>query len=179
MAEKVTSAKKCRRDTVILHFMLAITSAFAKCRRELERLVCHPFVGYHKEQNVFNNTIYCVLSNYLHHNTNVILIFNYRMLKSLKILLLQVSHVHYFSDEAPFQYQNFKNLTCNSPSRWPSVECWVTAFFCYKLWDEPLWCIGGTVKRLVTQSSFQNNHILNVDLIYGLWQYSRNNFHEN
>ena len=28
--------------------------------------------------------------------------------------------------------------------------------------------IGGTVKCLVTQSSFQNNHILNVDLIYDL-----------
>ena len=26
--------------------------------------------------------------------------------------------------------------------------------------------IGGTVTRLVTQSSFQNNHILKVDLMY-------------
>ena len=29
---------KCRRDTIILLFMSAITSAFAECRRELERL---------------------------------------------------------------------------------------------------------------------------------------------
>ena len=36
-------------------------------------------------------------------------------------------------------------------------------------------------KCLVTQSSFQNNHrILNVDLIYDLFQqYSRNNFNQN
>ena len=34
MAEKITSAKKCRRDTMIMLF----TSAFGKCRRELERL---------------------------------------------------------------------------------------------------------------------------------------------
>ena len=34
MGEKITSAKKCRRDTMILLF----TSAFAECRRELERL---------------------------------------------------------------------------------------------------------------------------------------------
>ena len=39
MAEKITLAKKCRRDTVILLFMSAITSAFAECRRELERLL--------------------------------------------------------------------------------------------------------------------------------------------
>ena len=38
VAEKITSAKKCRRDTMILLFTSAITSAFAECRRELERL---------------------------------------------------------------------------------------------------------------------------------------------
>ena len=38
MAQKITSAKKCQRDTVILLFTSAITSAFAECRRELERL---------------------------------------------------------------------------------------------------------------------------------------------
>ena len=31
-------AKKCRRDTMILLFTSAIASAFAECRRELERL---------------------------------------------------------------------------------------------------------------------------------------------
>ena len=33
------SAKKCRRDTMILLFTSAIASAFAECRRELERLI--------------------------------------------------------------------------------------------------------------------------------------------
>ena len=32
------SAKKCQRDSVILLFTSAITSAFAECRRKLERL---------------------------------------------------------------------------------------------------------------------------------------------
>ena len=32
------SAKNCRRDAMILLFMLAITLAFAKCQCELERL---------------------------------------------------------------------------------------------------------------------------------------------
>ena len=40
MAEKIMSAKKCRRDTMILLFTLAITLAFGKCRCELERLNC-------------------------------------------------------------------------------------------------------------------------------------------
>ena len=34
MAEQITLAKKCRRDTMILLF----TSAFAECQRELGRL---------------------------------------------------------------------------------------------------------------------------------------------
>ena len=38
MAEKITSAKKCWRNTMIMLFTSAITSAFAECRRELERL---------------------------------------------------------------------------------------------------------------------------------------------
>ena len=38
MVEKITSAKKCRLDTMILLFTSAITSAFAECRRELESL---------------------------------------------------------------------------------------------------------------------------------------------
>ena len=37
-AEKITSAKKCRRDTMIMLFTSAIMSAFAECRCELERL---------------------------------------------------------------------------------------------------------------------------------------------
>ena len=38
VTQKITSAKKCQRDTMILLFTSAITSAFAECRRELERL---------------------------------------------------------------------------------------------------------------------------------------------
>ena len=38
MAKKITFARKYRRDTVILLFTSAITSAFAECRLELERL---------------------------------------------------------------------------------------------------------------------------------------------
>ena len=38
MAEQITLAKKCRRDTMILLFTSAITSAFAECQRELGRL---------------------------------------------------------------------------------------------------------------------------------------------
>ena len=107
----------------------------------------------------------CYQCTYLHHNANAVHIFVYHKLQSLKILLPKVSHVHYFSHGAPFQYKKIQKFNkSNSPSRWPSV----LAFFCQKY------------KCLVTQSSFQNNHILNVDLIYDLCQQcSRNNFHQN
>ena len=80
----------------------------------------------------------CYQCTYLHHNANVVHILVYHMLQS---------------HEDPFQYKKIQKFNkSNSPSRWPSI----LAFFCQKY------------KCLVTQSSFQNNHILNVDLIYDL-----------
>ena len=59
VAEKITLAKKCRHDTMILLFTLAITSAFAECWRELERLSDTPFFG----QEVLLSTIWLWLSS--------------------------------------------------------------------------------------------------------------------
>ena len=58
-----------------------------------------------------NSISYCVFADYLPHNANVVHVFVYQMLHSSKILFPQVSHLHYFSDGALFQYKNFKNLT--------------------------------------------------------------------
>ena len=90
------------------------------------------------------------------------------MLQSLKILSPQLSHVRYFSDGAPFQYKNFKNLTNlihHQDDHQLGAE-W--HFFATSYGTSPCDGIGNTVKCLVTQSSFQNNHVLNVDLIYDL-----------
>ena len=66
MAEKITSAKKCRRDTMILLFTSAITSAFAECRRELERLFTSDFHP--------NFSAFCDFSNILALYIEVILV---------------------------------------------------------------------------------------------------------
>ena len=90
-----------------------------------------------------------MLSDYLCHVVNV---FVYLMLQSLIILLPQRSNVHYFSDGAQYKYKNFKNLT--NPIH-------------HLIYGKsPCDNIGGTVTRLETQSNFQNNHILNADLMY-------------
>ena len=118
----------------------------------------HPFVFYNKEKSHLKSTSYCVLSDYLHHNTNAVHVFVYHMLQSLKILLPQVSHVHYLSDGAPSQYKNFKNLinlVHYQDNHWLSA---VWHFFATSHVKSS--CdIGGTVKHLVTQSSPQNTVI--------------------
>ena len=125
----------------------------------------HPFVAYYKEQNHLNSISFCVLSDYLRHNANVVHVFVYHMLQSLKILLPQVSHVHYFSDGAPSQYKNFKNLTnlIHHQEGHQLIAEW--HFFATSHGKSPCDGAGGTVKRLVIHSSFQNNLILNVDLM--------------
>ena len=88
------------------------------------------------------------------------------MLQSLKILLPQVSHVHYVRDGVSSQYENFKNLTNliqHEDDHQLSAE-WHR--FATSHGKSPCDGVGGTVKHLVTESSFQNNHILNIDLMY-------------
>ena len=54
MAQKITSAKNCRRDARILLF----TSAFAECRRELERLfsaIREEHTGQKQQQKYYTN----------------------------------------------------------------------------------------------------------------------------
>ena len=124
------------------------------------------FVAYYKEQNHLSSIRYCVLSDYLHHNANVVHFFVYHMLQNLKILLPRVSHVHYFSDGAPSQYKNFQNLTNlihHQEDHQLSAE---QHFFATGHGESSCDGVGGTVKCLVTHSSFQNNLILNVDLMY-------------
>ena len=67
----------------------------------------------------------CYQCTYLHHNANVVHIFVYHKLQSLKILLPKVSHVHYFSHGAPFQYkkiQKFIKMTFSSSIFLPEIQ---------------------------------------------------------
>ena len=120
------------------------------------QVTLNPFVAYYKKQNHLNSFSYCVLWDYLHHNANVACAFVYHILQSLKILLLQVPHVHYFSDGAPSQYKSFKNLA-NLIHRQDDHQLsakW--HFFAKSPVKSSCNGIGGTVKCLVTHSSFQN-----------------------
>ena len=65
-------------------------------------MYCCPFVGYYNEQNFLNSISYCVLLDYLDLNTSVVHVFIYGMVQSFKLLLPQVSHVHYFSSMLHF-----------------------------------------------------------------------------
>ena len=83
-----------------------------------------------------------------------------------KLIALQVSHVHYFSDGAPSQYKNFKNLANLIHHQDDHQLSAKLHFFSISHDKSPCDGIGGRVKCLVTHSSFQNNHILNADLMY-------------
>ena len=73
-----------------------------------------------------------------------------------------------FHDGALFQYKNFKGLTnlIHHQDYHELSDEW--EFLATSYGKSPCGGIGGTFKHLVTQSSFQNNHILNVNLIYDL-----------
>ena len=126
----------------------------------------HTFVVYYKEQNHLSSISYCVLSDYLYHNANVVHVFVYHTPQSLKILLPQAAHAHYFSDGAPSQYKNFKNLTNLIHHQDDHQLSAKWHFFVTSHGKSPCACIGSIVIHLVTQSNFRNNPILNVDLMH-------------
>ena len=96
------------------------------------------------------------------------------MLQSSIILIPQVSHAHYFNDGAPSKYNNFKNLTnlIHHQDDHQLSAKWI--FFATSYGKSPCDGIGSAkrlvthrlAKRLISQSSCQNNHILNVDLMH-------------
>ena len=74
--------------------------------------------------------------------------------------------VGYYKEQKHLNSKNFKNLTNlihHQDDHQLGAEWHV---FATSYGTSPCDGISGTVKCLVTQSSFQNNHILNVDLIY-------------
>ena len=71
---------------------------------------CYPFVIYFKNDDALHSLSYCVMSDILSHNADVVHVFIYQMLSSLKTLLPHLKHCYYLRDGTPSQYKNFKNI---------------------------------------------------------------------
>ena len=60
-----------------------------------------PFVIYFKNYDGIHSLSYCVMSDILCHNTDIVHAFIYHMLSSLKTMLPHLKHCYYFSDGTP------------------------------------------------------------------------------
>ena len=98
---------------------------------------------------------FCVISDSLQHDTNMVHYFVHVVLKHLKTNESQLKRCIYFSDGAASQYKNYKNFSniCHHekdhgvPAEWH--------FFATSHGKSPCDGVGGTVKRLVSRASLQ------------------------
>ena len=94
-----------------------------------------------------------MLSDCLKHNASTVHSFQWTVLQDIKKHFPSLKHCIYFSDGAPSQYKNFKNianLNCHLMDHGLSAE-W--HFFATSHGKSPCDGIGGTVKRLVARAS--------------------------
>ena len=140
---------------------------------DTSQVTLHPVVVYYKNDSTSDGSLncksFCVVSDEREHNAIAVHKFIQVVIGSLKLLLPNLKHVHYFSDGASSQYKNHKNFTnlvhhhagFNATAEWN--------FFATS--DG----IGGTVKRLAARASLQaprEGQILNPDSFY---QWCRSN----
>ena len=115
----------------------------------------HPFVVYQKTDNKIVSQSFCVISDSLQHDSNIVHYFLHIILEDLKTNICQLKRCIYFSDGAASQYKNYKNFSniCNHekdhgvPAEWH--------FFATSHGKSPCDGVGGTVKRLVSRASLQ------------------------
>ena len=90
----------------------------------------------------------------------------------LKLLLLNLKHIHCFSDGTASQYKNLTNLAHHSVDIGITAE-WV--FFSTSHGNSPCDGIGGTVKRLVARASLQASM---TDKIFNSITFSQHPVHQ-
>ena len=117
----------------------------------------HPFVVYYKSStNILKCKSFCVVSDYLKHDTVAVHVFIKKLLESLLSLSINISHIYYFSDGAASQYKNYKNFLnlCFHKGDFNGISAeW--NFFGTSHGKSPCDGVGGTAKRLAARASLQ------------------------
>lgn len=146
---------------------------------DTSQVTLHPVVVYYRDDSTgdgpLNCKSFCVVSDEREHNAIAVHKFIQVVVNSLKLLLPNLKHLHYFSDGAASQYKNHKNFTNLAHH---STDFAITAewnFFATSHGKSPCDGIGGTVKRLAARASLQaprQGQILNSESFF---QWCRSN----
>ena len=133
----------------------------------------HPIAVYYKINNEMKVTSFCILSDYLTHNTSAVHSFIKILLDHIKINFVNINHIIYYSDGAASQYKNYKNMInlCMHNTDFNLTVEW--HFFATSHGKSPCDGIGGTVKRLVDRSSKLDRILINNPNL--MYQYCRDN----
>lgn len=123
----------------------------------------HPFVFYYKDEDKLKSHSFCVISDYLEHNTTAVHTFQLKLTNYIKQYHPSIKKLIYFSDGAASQYKNkknFINISFHKEDFGFDVE-W--HFFASCHGKNACDGVGGTTKRAVTKASLQrtdDNHII-------------------
>lgn len=135
-----------------------------------DQATLHPFVFYFRKNKKLEAKSFCVLSDSKEHSASAVHAFQTKVIEEMKLLFPHIKHFHYFSDGAPQQYKNRKNLInlAHHFNDFGISASW--NFFATAHEKSPCDGIGGTVKRLVRMASLRgvngNPTILNVDEMF-------------
>ena len=136
---------------------------------EISQATLYPFVAYLRSSyGDFKHTSICIISDCLKHDQTAVHCFLTKVVTLMKQKVNNIKIIHYYSDGAPSQYKNYKGLVNLYHHRLDHGINAVWNVFATSRGKSACDCIGGTVKRLVTNASLiatEKNHILTpVDL---------------
>ena len=137
------------------NYSFLVQDAIQRLHWNNSQAMLHPFVIYQMKDDKIATQSFCVISNSLQHNTNIVQYFLHIILEDLTTNIHQLKRCIYFSNGAASQYKNYKNFSniCNHekdhgvPAEWH--------FFATSHGESPCDGVGGTVKRLVSRASLQ------------------------
>lgn len=119
------------------------------------QVTLHPFVVYYKDGKDLKFKNFCMISDFLEHNTVAVHTFQKHLVSEIKNILPHVRKIFYFSDGASSQYKNRKNFgnLCRHKDDFGLNAEW--NFFASCHGKSPCDGIGGTSKRLAAKASLQ------------------------
>ena len=132
------------------NYSFVVQDAVQGFHRENSQATLHPFVAYFRSSNgVLKHTSICVISDCLKHDQTAVHCFLTKVITLMKQKVNNIKIIHYYSDGAPFQYKNYKDLINHC---YHGIDD-VWNFFAINHGKGACDGIGGTVKRLATSAS--------------------------
>lgn len=115
----------------------------------------YPVVIYYKSENVLAHKSFVIISDCLSHGSIAVHVYTHIIINFIISLSSTVSKIYYFSDGAPQQFKNYKNLV---NLYYHKEDFGIEAewhFFATAHGKGPCDGVGGTVKRMAARANLQ------------------------